>query len=73
MVTLPALTGAKIALYELMRSSGVRTAELARRLGCGKGQVGRLLDLNHASRLDQLEAAFHALRKRLHIVIDDAA
>ena len=72
-VTLPALTEANLALYELMRSSGVRKAELARRLNCGKSQVDRLLDLNHASRLDQLEAAFHALRKRMHILIDDAA
>ena len=72
-VTLPALTEAKLALYELMRASRVRKAELARRLSCGKSQVDRLLDLNHASRLDQLEAAFHALRKRMHILIDDAA
>jgi antitoxin HicB len=72
-VTLPALSEAKVALYELMRASGIRKAELARRLRCGKSQVDRLLNLNHASRLDQLEAAFHALRKRMHIVIDDAA
>ena len=62
-----------MALYELMRSGGIRKAELARRLSCGKSQVDRLLDLNHSSRLDQLEAAFHALQKRMHIVIDDAA
>ena len=72
-VTLPALSEAKIALYEWMRTSGVRKAELARRMKCGKSQVDRLLDLNHASRLDQLEAAFHALRKRMHIVVSDAA
>jgi antitoxin HicB len=72
-VTLPALTEAKLALYDLMRSSGVRKAELARRLSCGKSQVDRLLDLNHASRLDQLEAAFQALNKRMYVVIGDAA
>lgn len=72
-VALPALTEAKLSLYELMLSGGIRKAELARRLQCGKSQVDRLLDLNHDSRLDQLEAAFHALRKRMHIVIDDAA
>ena len=72
-VTLPALTEAKLALYELMRSDGVLKAELARRLHCRKSQVDRLLDLNHNSRLDQLEAAFHALSKRMLITIGDAA
>jgi antitoxin HicB len=72
-VSLPALTEAKLALYELMRTNRVRKAELARRLSCGKSQVDRLLDLNHASRLDQLEAAFHALNKRMYVVIGDAA
>ena len=72
-VTLPALTEAKLALYELMRANGVSKAELARRLICGKSQVDRLLDLNHGSRLDQLEAAFQALSKRMSITIEDAA
>lgn len=36
-------------------------------------QVDRLLDLNHASRLDQLEAAFVTLNKRLSIQIVEAA
>ena len=72
-VTLPALTEAKLALYELMRANGVSKAELARKLICGKSQVDRLLDLNHGSRLDQLEAAFQALSKRMSITIEDAA
>ena len=73
LIGLPALSQAKVALYELMRSRGVRKAELARRMGCGKAQVDHLIDLNHPSRVDQLEAAFRALRKRMHIVIGDAA
>jgi antitoxin HicB len=36
-------------------------------------QVDRLLDLRHASRLDQIEAAFAALHKRVVIEIRDAA
>jgi len=67
------LSGAKLALYEALRAEGVRKAELARRLGWRKSQVDRLLDLNHHSRLDQLEAAFAALNKRLTIAIRDAA
>ncbi len=72
-VTLPVLTEAKVRLYREMRSSGIRKAELARRLGCHMRQVDRLLDLHHASRLDQLESAFAALNKRIVIEVRDAA
>jgi len=72
-VALPALSEAKVELYRAMRSAGVRKAELARRLGWHMPQVDRLLDLNHASRLDQMEAAFGALNKRLSVQVRDAA
>ena len=52
--TLPALTEAKLALYTAMRTAKVGKAELARRLNCHMPQVDRLLDLRHASRLDQI-------------------
>lgn len=71
--TLPALTEAKLALYTAMRTARVSKAELARRLNCHMPQVDRLLDLRHASRLDQLEAAFHVLGKQLSIEISAAA
>lgn len=54
-----------VALYEAMRAQGVSKAELARRLGWPVTQTQRLLDLRHASRVDQLEAAFAVLGKRL--------
>lgn len=73
LATLPILTEAKVRLYREMRTSGVRKAELARRLGCHMRQVDRLLDLSHASRLDQIEAAFAALNKRIVVEIQDAA
>ena len=73
LATLPVLTEAKVRLYVEMRASGIRKAELARRLGCHMRQVDRLLDLNHASRLDQIESAFAALDKRIVIEIQDAA
>jgi antitoxin HicB len=72
-VVLPALTQAKLALYETMRKSRVGKAEMARRLNWHLPQVDRLLDLTHASRLDQLEAAFLVLGRRLSIEISDAA
>jgi antitoxin HicB len=64
-VTLPALSAAKVGLYIAMRAAGITKAELGRRLGWHAPQVDRLLDLRHASRLDQLDQAFRALGKRL--------
>jgi antitoxin HicB len=72
-VTLPALTEAKLALYTAMRDARVSKAELARRLNWHLPQVDRLLDLRHASRLDQLEAAFRALGKQLSVQVAEAA
>jgi|SRR5579871_1955333 len=72
-VILPALSEAKLALYRIMRDEQIGKAELARRLNCHLPQVDRLLDLMHASRLDQLEAAFRVLGKRLGMRISEAA
>lgn len=72
-IRLPALDAAKAALYEVFRVSGVKKAELARRLGIPKTTVDRLFDLDNHSRLDQIEAAFAALGKRIALEIQDAA
>ncbi len=72
-VGLPALSEAKVALYVAMRRAGIRKAELARRLCWQRSRVDRLLDLNHASRLEQIEAAFAALNKRISIMVKNAA
>jgi antitoxin HicB len=72
-VTLPLLTEAKLALYEAMRTARVGKAELARRLNWHVPQVDRLLDLMHASRLDQIEDAFRALGLQLSISVERAA
>jgi antitoxin HicB len=72
-VMLPALSEAKVELYKAMRSAKVRKAELARRLGVKMPQVDRLLDLDHASRMDQIEAAFRCLDRRIDIQIVNAA
>jgi antitoxin HicB len=72
-IALPALADAKIQLYEAMRASRVRKAELARRMGIPRQQIERLLDLQHSSRLEHVEAAFRALHKRLVVSTEDAA
>ncbi len=72
-IALPPLSAAKIGLYRAMRRSGVTKAELARRLDWHAPQIDRLLDLRHASRLDQIDQALRVLGKRLAINIQSAA
>ena len=64
-----ALECAKLGLYAEMMAQGIKKSELARRLGWHMPQVDRLFDLRHASRLDQIEAAAHALGKRIEVAL----
>jgi antitoxin HicB len=72
-IPLPALQGAKAELYIAFLASGIRKVELARRLGIPKTVVDRLFDFKNHTRLDQIEAAFRALGKRLSIEVENAA
>jgi antitoxin HicB len=72
LVQLPMLATMKVELYRAFRASGMRKAELARRLGMSKGNIERLFNLNHQSRLDQIEAAFEAVGKKLTVLIEAA-
>ena len=73
MIRLAALDAAKAELYMAFLGSGIRKTELARRLGIPKTTIDRLFDLDRHTRLDQIEAAFASLGKRLSIKISDAA
>jgi len=74
LVGLPSVVAsAKAELYTALRAAGVRKADLARRMGIHKQQVERLLDIDHASRIEQLESAFAALNMRLVVDIQRAA
>lgn len=66
-VTVSALPSMKAALYQQMRKTGVTKAELARRLQWHAPQVDRVLDIRHASRIDQMEAALAALGLKLDV------
>lgn len=74
-LTVPALEATKIELYRAMQDAKVGKAELGKRLEWHLPQVDRLLNVRHGSQIDQLEAAFSALGKRieLHIVDNDVA
>ena len=73
LVSLPALQSAKTELYTAFRASGMKKVELARRIGISKTNIERLFDLDHASRLDQIEAAFRAIGKKLEVTVSNAA
>ncbi len=50
-VALPALQAAKVDLYVSFLESGLKKAELARRIGIPKTHIDRLFSLRHHSRL----------------------
>jgi antitoxin HicB len=56
-----------------MRAAKVNKSEFARRLDWDLPQVDRLLEMTHASRLEQLESAFAAMGKRLVVAVEDVA
>jgi antitoxin HicB len=60
-IQLPALASIKVELYRELKRSGVRKAELARRLKISRGNIERLFDLHQSTRLDLLEAALAVL------------
>ena len=66
-VGLPTLTAVKVILYQGMRDEGVGKAEMARRLGWHLPQVDRVLDIQHHSRMDQMDAALGVIGRELHV------
>ena len=63
----------KMALHEGMQAQGMGKAALARRLGWHLPQVDRILDLAHASKVEQIEAALAALGLVVRVEIERAA
>ena len=72
-IALPAMSVAKIALYQAMRNAKIGKAELAQRIGWELPQVERVLDLGHGSKIEQVEVALRALGKQIEIQVLDAA
>lgn len=71
-IHLPAVTVAKIALWNEMMERGMRKADLCRLLQVSQTQGDRLVDFLHISKMEQLESALAALGKRLSITIEAA-
>ena len=67
MISPPADTGAKAAVYVAMTEAGISNVELAKRLGIDEKAVRRLLDPHYGSKLPRIAQAIAALDRRLVI------
>jgi antitoxin HicB len=65
---LPIQVVAKIALWNAMQADGIRVAGLARMLDLSHTVASRLVDFEHNSKIEQLEAAFKTLRTDIKTV-----
>jgi hypothetical protein len=63
----------KLALYLAMRGQQVNNSELARRLGVHERVVRRMLDPEHATKAERIQAALAVLGKQLTVEVRDAA
>ncbi|QXI24679.1 type II toxin-antitoxin system HicB family antitoxin [Pseudomonas iranensis] len=66
-VHLPAVTVAKIAIWNEMMRLGMKKAELCRRLGVSQTIGDRLVDFTHTSKMEQLEKALDALNASIRV------
>jgi antitoxin HicB len=67
-----AATAAKLAFVQAFHESGLTRVALAKQLGKAEGEVRRMLDPYHATKLPALEAGLRALGKRLVVTVEAA-
>jgi len=72
-VVVPMLQSAKLALYQAMREGSFNNVTLARKLGVQEGEVRRMLDLDHATKIGTLENALWQLGKQVASEVREAA
>lgn len=68
-VHLPVLTCLKIALHNAMINTGTRKVDLARKLNQKGPQIDRLLDVDHASKVETLEQALYLLGYEVSVAV----
>ena len=71
-VHLPAVTVAKVALWNELIARDMRKADLCRLLGIAQTQGDRLVDFLHTSKMDAIEKALAALGKRITLSVEAA-
>ena len=72
-VPVNAATALKLAVVETFNASGLSKSELARRLDKAEGEARRILDPDHPTKVQTLEAALAALGKEIVVSVRDAA
>lgn len=73
LVQVPLYIAPKIALYSAMRERGVNNSRLAQKLNVSETVVRRMLNPDHDSKPEKIQAALEALGKRIFVAVDDAA
>jgi antitoxin HicB len=73
LVPVPLWLAPKRALYLAMRDQQVSNSELARRLGVHERVIRRMVDPEHASKAEKIQAALATLGKQMTIEVRDAA
>jgi antitoxin HicB len=73
LVPVPLWLAPKLALYLAMRDQQVNNSELARRLGIHERVIRRMLDPEHASKAEKIQAALAALGTQMTVEVRDVA
>lgn len=73
LVLVPPRAAIKLAIHTAMRNQSMTQAQLGEKLGIDGRQVRRILDLDHESKLSQLEAALAALGLMASVAITSVA
>ena len=71
LVPLSAGTALKVALYLTMRQAKISNVAMAAQLGYDEKEVRRLLNPDHASKLQRIEGALDLLGKKVIVSIED--
>ncbi len=71
LVSLPPLMSVKLALHELMLEHKITRVALGEKLGVSKRAIRELLDLDHSSRIEQVNAALAVFGKEIVVEIHD--
>jgi antitoxin HicB len=69
LIELPLSASAKVMLLNEMLAQKVRPVDLARLMDLKPQEVNRIVDLNHATKIDTLAAAFKAMGRELDLVV----
>ena len=73
LIPVPLWIAGKLGLYLAVRERGISNSELARRLGVRETVIRRMLDPDHETKSEKLQAALDALGKRIVVAVEDAA